>query len=80
MEKPELQPIQAFKDTMLGTALDSLEDIAEIGLDSILEEEFIKDFPVVGFLFRIGKGVASVKDVITAKGYWFLFSRFKKTK
>ena len=64
MEKPELQPIQAFKDTVLGTALDSLEDIAEIGLDSILEEEFIKDFPVVGFLFRIGKGVASEATMV----------------
>lgn len=63
----EIRPIQDLKNTMCDAALDSMSDIAEIGLDSFLEDGLIKDIPVVGFLFRMGKGISSVKDAITAK-------------
>ena len=67
MSKFETQPVQAFKDTMCNTTVDSLADIAEIGLDSLLEDGIIKDIPAIGFLVRMGQGTTSVKNAFTAK-------------
>jgi len=67
MTEPDIRPVQALKDTMLSTAIDSLEDIAEIGLDMLLQDGPIKELPIIGFLSRIGKGASSVRDAITAK-------------
>lgn len=67
MSKFEIQPVQAFKDTMCNAAVDSLADIAEIGLDSLLADGFIKDVPAIGFLIRMGQGITSIKNAITAK-------------
>ena len=67
MSKFEIQPVQAFKDTMCNATVDSLADLAEIGLDSLLEDGIIKDIPAVGFLVRMGQGITSIKNAITAK-------------
>ncbi len=67
MSKFEIQPVQAFKDTMCNATVDSLADIAEISLDSLLEDGIIKDIPAVGFLVRMGQGITSIKNAITAK-------------
>lgn len=67
MSKYEIQPIQAFRDTICNTAVDSLADVAEIGLDSLLADGFIKDIPAIGFLVRMGQGITSIKNVIVAK-------------
>ncbi len=78
MDEIELQPVQNLKDTMLDATIDTIEDIAEIGLDSLLNEGVIKDIPIVGALFRIGKGVSSVKDAITAKRILIFTQQLRK--
>lgn len=67
MDKYNVEPIKACKETMYNFSLDTVTDIAEIGLDAFLEDGFLKEVPVFGIAYRFGQGVKSVYDAIIAK-------------
>ena len=50
----------AFEDTLAENTLDMISDIAEVGLDAVLEDGLIKDIPIISTvvsLFKIGKTI-----------------------
>lgn len=62
----ENELIPAFKDTILNpieTNLgDTIMDIAELGLDSILQEGMLRDVPVFGTIFSLCKTGVNIKE------------------
>lgn len=57
---------------------DISEDIAEVVLDSLLDEGVLKDLPVVGTIVKVFKGAMDIRDrVFVAKVARFLFQLSK---
>ena len=54
------QLVPSFKDTLFSTTHEIVADYAEIGLDALLDNEVLKEIPVVKTLSSI------VKSVITS--------------
>lgn len=59
---------KAFGDTIISDeAIKIAIDISEVALDSILNDGFMKDIPVLGTLISLGKITSSIKDRQTLK-------------
>lgn len=54
--------IPSFKDSLFSDSTDVLEDIAELGIDSLLDDGLFKDFPIVGFLIGVTKITQNIHD------------------
>lgn len=54
--------IPSFKDSIFPAAADSLVDIAEVGIDSILDDNLIKDLPIVGTLVGVGSVYLNIRE------------------
>lgn len=50
----------AFEDTLTAKTMDMISDIAEVGLDAVLDDGLLKDIPIISTavsLFKIGKTI-----------------------
>ena len=54
--------IPSFKDSLFSDSTDILGDIAELGIDSLLDDGLFKDFPIVGFLIGVTKTAQNIHD------------------
>lgn len=54
--------IPSFKKSLFEASKDSLSDIVEFGIDSILEEGVLKDFPIVGTLIGVKSAYQNIHD------------------
>ena len=67
MGTTNLTPIQNFKETIYDNVLNVGTDIAEISIDALMEDGIVKDIPVIGTIYKIGKTVTAVKDIVSTK-------------
>ena len=58
-----IQPIEETRATIFDSTIDLSMDISEICLDMLLDEGVIKDIPVLGSIYKIGKAVYSVSQL-----------------
>lgn len=61
IENSLIETIQSADLTDLGT------ELAEIGLDQLLEEGPLKDVPILGILLRVRNGVLDIRDYVFLK-------------
>ncbi len=55
---------KALAETLLNSDLfDIVQDVSELGLDSILAEGVFKDLPIVGSIVGVGKTAAAIRDL-----------------
>lgn len=54
--------IPSFKDSLFSSSIDTLGDIAEFGIDSLLNEGLFKEFPIVGLLIGVTKTAQNIHD------------------
>jgi hypothetical protein len=49
---------------------DILEDVAELGLDSALQDGLLRDIPIINWIIGVGKTVIAVRDRFLIKKIW----------
>lgn len=54
--------IPSFKKSLFENNKDSIIDISELGIDSILQPRLIKDFPIAQTIYGFGKTVQNIHD------------------
>ncbi len=54
--------IPSFKDSLLQDSSSLVKDYMEIGIDSILDECVLKDFPIIGTIVGVSKTVENIRD------------------
>lgn len=54
--------IQQFQNSLFSSAADSIPDIAEFGIDSILDEGILKDFPLMSVLVGVKNVAQNLHD------------------
>lgn len=54
--------IPSFKDSLFSDSTEVLGDVAELGIDSLLDDGLFKDFPIVGFLIGVTKTAQNIHD------------------
>lgn len=54
--------IPSFRDSLFSDSTDVIGDIAELGIDSLLDDGLFKDFPIVGFLIGVTKTAQNIHD------------------
>lgn len=54
--------IPSFKDSLFSDSTDIIGDIAELGIDSLLDDGVFRDFPIVGFLIGVTKTAQNIHD------------------
>lgn len=54
--------IPSFQESLFDGSKDFLEDIVEVGIDSVLEEGLLKELPIVGFLVGTKNVVQNLRD------------------
>lgn len=54
--------ILPFKDSIFSGVADSLPDIVEVGIDSILEDGVVKDLPIVGTLMGVKNAFQNIRE------------------
>jgi len=54
--------IPSFKDSLFSDSTEVLGDVAELGIDSLLDEGLFKDFPIVSFLIGVTKTAQNIHD------------------
>lgn len=59
-ERYIIQPVEETRETIFESTIDISTDISEICIDMLQEEGVIKDFPVLGTVYKVGKTVCSV--------------------
>ncbi|HEY9848345.1 MAG TPA: hypothetical protein V6D28_02715 [Leptolyngbyaceae cyanobacterium] len=52
------------KDDLKQEFLDISADAADIAIELLTESELLKDIPVAGFIYKVGKSLSSIPDVI----------------
>lgn len=61
------KPVENFAKVVFDETIDLGVDLIEIGLDQFLEEGIIKEIPIIGAGYTIGKTFFALKDVILTK-------------
>lgn len=54
--------VPSFQKSLFDGSKDFIEDIAEVGIDSVLEEGLLKEIPIVGFLIGTKNVVQNLQD------------------
>lgn len=54
--------IPPFKDSIFSGVADSLPDIVEVGIDSILEDGVVKDLPIAGTLIGVKNAFQNIRE------------------
>ena len=54
--------IPSFKDSLFSDSTDIIGNIAELGIDSLLDDGVFRDFPIVGFLIGVTKTAQNIHD------------------
>ncbi|POY39563.1 hypothetical protein C3L50_10370 [Flavobacterium alvei] len=68
-------------DEIQKNSLEIVTDILETGLDTLSENEFVKNFPIIGNIIKVGLTVKSINDrIFLAKLSTFLFNLEKINK
>jgi len=76
MQLPDSSPKDPFEESFLETLrksdlADIVQDVAELGLDSLLVNGPFRDLPLIGSIVASGKTVAAIRD-------WFLLRKVAK--
>lgn len=70
---------ESLKDTILKSELPALmNELGEIGIDSLLADGVLKDIPVLGSVLAIGKTYGNVRDYLFTKKINKISSRANK--
>ena len=67
MDEFDIKPVNTLKRVLKENTLGIVSDISEIGLDTLINGEILKEFPIIGSVFRAGNTALAIKDVIDAK-------------
>ncbi len=68
MDKSRHRLADSFVETIKSSDLSTIfENAAEIWIDSVLDQGFVRDIPVVGTLLRVGKATTGIRDYILIK-------------
>lgn len=70
--------IRDFKQVLFEEALDTGIDYLEIGLDSLLNDGVLKDIPIIGSCYSIGKVYFGVKDITLTKKVLIFSQKVRK--
>lgn len=54
--------VPSFQKSLFDGSKDFIEDIVEVGIDSVLEEGLLKEIPIVGFLIGTKNVVQNLQD------------------
>ena len=54
--------VASLKNTIWDGTKDILMDFTEVGLDTITENEVLKEIPIVSTIFRLGNAVVAIRD------------------
>ena len=79
MEEHNLGLVESFNDT-LNQLKDLTEEYFEAGLDTLLEDSFLKELPVVKYIREVCKFVVSVRDVIFVNKVITFFRELKANR
>lgn len=63
MDKQKKYLIESFEKSIFNNIIDFSDDILEIPLDSIIENNTLKELPIVGSMIGIGKTMIAVRDL-----------------
>lgn len=68
INKEKLGPLSSFGESMFYPEISDLGvDIAEIGLDSFIDNPIIKEIPIIKFISAVNKAGVSIKDAFEAR-------------
>lgn len=56
------QIIPSFKKTIFDGSKDSIVDLTELGIDSLLDDGLLKDIPIVGLLVGVKNTAQNIHD------------------
>lgn len=54
--------VPSFQESLFDGSKDFIEDIVEVGIDSVLDEGLLKDIPIVGFLVGTKNVIQNLQD------------------
>lgn len=60
---------ESMKNGLLGSGIDMAKEYAEIALDSLLNEGILKEIPIVGTIFNLGKCGLTIKNLQFTRNY-----------
>lgn len=60
---------ELMKNGLLGSGIDMAKEYAEIALDSLLNEGILKEIPIVGTIFNLGKCGLTIKNLQFTRNY-----------
>jgi hypothetical protein len=61
------EPVETLKMTIYDECIDLSVNVAEIGIDQLFESDLLKDIPVIGSLYGLGKTAKNLKDLFLIK-------------
>lgn len=66
-------------DTIRSSQLSNVaEDLAEVGLDALINDSTFRDIPIIGSIVGVTKAIASIKDKILARKIYSFLVELKK--
>ncbi len=74
----EMGYIKAFGHSLVSNSIDPAIDIAEIPVDAMIDDEFLKEFPVVKIFYAAGKTIASLRSLFLVKKTVAFIQEFQK--
>jgi len=72
--------IPSFKDSLLQDSSSLVRDYAEIGIDSVLNEGILKDFPIIGTIVGMSKTVQNIRDRNLLKNLYIFIKEINSGK
>lgn len=57
-----LELVPSFKESLFSNTMDVGIDIIEVGIDQIIENDVLKEVPIVGTIVKLGKTAITIKD------------------
>ena len=61
------QPVENFRKVIFDETIDTGIDLIELGLDQFLQDGIIKEIPIIGVGYTMGKTFFALKDVMLTK-------------
>lgn len=57
-----LELVPSFKESLFSNTIDAGIDIVEVGIDQIIENDALKEVPIVGTIVKLGKTAIAIRD------------------
>lgn len=74
----ENQLIEPMIQHLTDNSIDLAQDYIEMGLDSFIDSNLLKDIPIVGTAFKLGKTVLTFRNLIMTRNYYIFISDLRK--